>query len=137
MESLSIAVVMACARRLAVSSLCGIGGGLAPSRWIWRPQKGWSAMNGTITGGTPALSEAAVVPIPPWCTVTAMRGKSQSNGADSIGYTQAGRSSTDSPPHPAEITPRCPQRCSASSCDARQFASLAADHAAKANIHRW
>ena len=40
-------------------------------------------MNGVTTEGLPARSAAPVVPAPPWWTIAAMRGKSQSCGASS------------------------------------------------------
>jgi hypothetical protein len=63
--------------------------------------------------GLPAAKPAAVVPVPPWWTTAAIRGKSQSKGADSMATTSSGKSPGFSPPQPASSKPRWRERISA------------------------
>jgi len=52
-----------------------------PSRSSRRALSGWSNASGITSCGTPAVKACAVVPIPPWWTTAAARGKTRLNGA--------------------------------------------------------
>ena len=65
----------------------GLGSGLGPElgpgvpqRRAISPQKDWSPKKGQTSVGLAALSPAAVVPAPPWCTTAATFGSNQSCG---------------------------------------------------------
>ena len=65
-------------RMSTVSCAMGHGAQPAPERRTISPQKNWSPKKGQTRVGFAALSPAAVVPAPPWCTTAATLGSNQS-----------------------------------------------------------